>query len=71
MLVKEHTNVCQVHSDVLLRTTYKTVPSVANKSEKVNEQNQIFPLINLLCYFCKLNLSSFLLDDWLLRLFLL
>ena len=71
MLVKEHTDVCQVHSDILLRTTYKTVPLVANKSEKVNEQNQILSLINLLCYFCELNLSSFLLDDWLLCLFLL
>ena len=58
---------CQVHSDVLLRTTYKTVPLVA-KSEKVNEQNQIFSLINLLCYFFELNFSSFLLDDWLLCL---
>ena len=69
MLVKEHTDVSQVHSDVLLRTAYKTVPLVTNKSEKVNEQNQIFSLINLLCYFCELNLSSFLLDDWLLCLF--
>ena len=59
--------VCQVHnSDALLRTTYKTDSLVANKSEKVNEQNQIFSLINLLCYFSELNLSSFLLDDWFL-----
>lgn len=55
MLVKEHTDVSQVHSDVLLRITYKTVPLAANKSEKVNEQNQIFSFINLLCYFCELN----------------
>ena len=42
MFVKEHTDICQVHCDIVLRTTYVTVPLVANKSEKVNEQNQIF-----------------------------